>query len=169
MSSSRQTGFAYIWTLMLVAFMGVGLAIGSELYATSLRREKERELIFIGHQFRAAIGRYIQANPGGVQGIYPATLDELLNDSRFPTPQHHLRRLFRDPMTGKSEWGTVLQQGRIVGVHSLSEQVPIKQGNFERDDDGLRNKQRYADWDFTFPADLKGPPEGVPLKGLPTR
>ena len=27
----HQRGFAYLWTLMLVAFMGVGLTIGADL------------------------------------------------------------------------------------------------------------------------------------------
>jgi hypothetical protein len=154
---------------MLVAFMGVGLAIGGDIYATSLRREKERELLFIGHQFRAALGQYVLANAGGVQGIYPATLDDLLKDPRFPNVHRHLRRLYRDPVTGKSEWGLIMQQGRIIGVHSLSDQLPIKQDNFEPDDVAFRAKQHYADWAFTYPADLKSNPEGSAMKGAPTK
>ncbi len=117
---SRQSGFAYLWTLMIVAFMGIGLAIGGDLYATLLKREKEKELLFVGHQFRAAIGRYVQANAGGIQGVYPASIDDLLKDPRFPSVQRHLRRLYRDPITGKAEWAPIMQNGRFVGVHSLS-------------------------------------------------
>jgi len=36
---ARVQGFAYLWTLMLVAFMGVALVIASEIYATTLQRE----------------------------------------------------------------------------------------------------------------------------------
>lgn len=169
MASSRQQGFAYLWTLMLVAFMGIGLAIGGDLYATSLKREKERELLFVGHQFRNAIERYMKANAGGVQGVYPASLEELLKDPRFPGMQRHLRRIYRDPMTGKSDWGPVMQNGRLVGVHSLSEQVPIKQDNFDDVDRAFRHKQRYADWKFTYPADLLTQADGAGLKGLPTK
>jgi hypothetical protein len=169
MSSYRSGGFAYLWTLMIVAFMGIGLAIGGDLYATSLKREKEKELLFIGHQFRAAIGRYVQANAGGIQGVYPASIDDLLKDPRFPSVQRHLRRQYRDPITGKSEWAPIMQDGRVVGVHSLSEQVPIKQDNFDDSDKSFRHKQRYADWKFTYPADLLAGAEGGPLKGLPNK
>ena len=85
---------------MLVAFMGVAAVIASDLYATSVRRDKERELIFIGHEFRTAIGRYYNSRAGG-QAVYPLTLDELLKDPRFPSPRRHLRRLYVDPVTGK--------------------------------------------------------------------
>lgn len=169
MNSSSERGFAYLWTLMLVAFMGIGLAIGGDLYATSQKRDKERELLFVGHQFRAAIERYVKANAGGVQGVYPASIDDLLKDPRFPSVQRHLRRLYRDPITGRSEWAPIMQQGRVVGVHSLSEQLPIKQDNFDEGDTSFRHKQRYADWKFTYPADLLSQNEGAALKGLPTR
>jgi type II secretory pathway pseudopilin PulG len=158
----RQHGFAYLWTLMLVAFMGVGLTIGADLYATAMRRDKERELLFIGHEFRHALERYYNAVPGQIQ--YPLTLEELLKDPRFPNARRHLRRLYVDPVTGKAEWSLVLQQGRIVGIHSLSAQRPIKQDNFDDDDAGLARKSRYADWVFTYPHDLFTPSQGTGIK-----
>lgn len=158
----RQRGFAYLWTLMLVAFMGVGLTIGADLYATAMRRDKERELLFIGHEFRHALERYYNAVPGQIQ--YPLTLEELLKDPRFPNARRHLRRLYVDPVTGKAEWSLVLQQGRIVGIHSLSAQRPIKQDNFDDDDAGLARKSRYADWVFTYPHDLFTPSQGTGIK-----
>lgn len=149
-----QGGFAYIWTLMLVALMSAGLAIGCELYATSAQREKEAQLLFVGHEFRQALGRYLEAKGAPGMAQYPLTLEDLLQDPRFPGAKHHLRRLYADPVTGKAEWALVRQQGRIVGVHSLSVAQPIKQGNFREEDRGFNGKQRYADWVFTYPADL---------------
>jgi type II secretory pathway pseudopilin PulG len=154
----RQRGFAYLWTLMLVAFMGVGLTIAADLYATAMRRDKERELLFIGHEFRHALERYYIAAAG--QNQYPLTLEELLKDPRFPTARRHLRRVYADPITGKAEWSLVLQHGRIVGIRSLSTQRPIKQDNFDDDDAGLARKSRYADWVFTYPYDLFTPSQG---------
>lgn len=147
-------GFAYLWTLMLIGFMGVGLTIGSHLYQTSVQREKETQLLFIGRQFRLAIERYKSSGPENAKDQYPATLDNLLKDPRYPNTVRHLRKLYIDPMTGKNEWGTLVLQGRIVGVHSLSEQKPIKQDNFEASDASFRNKNKYAEWVFTYPADL---------------
>lgn len=152
-SRRHQGGFAYLWTLMLVAFMGVGLTIGADLYATAARRDKERELIFIGHEFRHALERYYNAGAAG-QNQYPLTMEDLLKDPRFANPRRHLRRLYTDPVTGKAEWHLVLRQGRIVGVRSTSTMRPIKQDNFGDDDAGLAKKSRYADWVFTYPHDL---------------
>ena len=151
-SSSR--GFAYLWTLMLVAFMSVGLTIGASLYTTAMQRDKERELLFIGHEFRNAIGSYYLAG----NNQYPLTLDDLLKDPRYPGVKRHLRRLYADPVTGKAEWTLVRIQGRIVGVRPTSTRRPIKQDNFDDDDAGLRGKRRYADWTFSYPYDLFIPP-----------
>ncbi|MDQ1817091.1 type II secretion system protein [Massilia sp. CCM 9210] len=151
--SGPDGGFAYIWTLLLVAFMGVGSSIASELYSTSVRRDRERELLFIGHEFRAAIARYHDSAAGGPQ-MYPLTLQELIKDPRFPNARRHLRRLYADPITGKAEWGLIKVEGRIVGVHSLSQRAPMKVDNFDEHDSGFRNKGRYADWVFVYPHDM---------------
>jgi len=160
-SFKRQRGFAYLWTLMLVAFMGVGLTIAADLYTTAMRRDKERELLFIGHEFRHALEAYNKANGAGQ---YPLTLEELLKDPRFPSAKRHLRRLYNDPITGKPDWALVLQQGRIVGIRSTSAQRPIKQENFDDDDAGLAKKPRYADWLFTYPHDLFTVPQNADAK-----
>lgn len=93
---------------------------------------------------------------------YPATLDELLQDPRTPGITRHLRQVFVDPMTGKAEWGLVRVGGRIVGIHSLSERLPIKQAGFEDQDMAFAGKERYRDWVFTYPANLMAslPPDG---------
>lgn len=160
-SCSRARGFAYVWTLMLVAFTGVGSMIASELYSTSVRRDKERELLFIGREFRGAIERYYNSGPQG----YPQALDALLKDPRFASPRRHLRRLYTDPMTGKNEWGTIIVGGRIVGVYSLSEQAPIKQDNFDVSENSFRARKKYSDWTFTYPADLFVAKDGSPVAG----
>lgn len=154
MGVRRAGGFAYLWTLMLVASMGVALSIAGDVYATAARREKERQLLFAGHEMRNAIGRYYNVNGENGQHQYPLTLNDLLKDPRFPNPTRHLRRLYPDPTSGKPEWGLIMLQGRIVGVHSLSPQQPVKQDNFDDNDAGLRQKAHYADWRFTYPSDL---------------
>ena len=167
---STEAGFAYIWTLLLVAFMGIGSSIASELYSTSVRRDKERELLFIGHEFRAAIARYHGSAAAGPQ-MYPLTLQDLVKDPRFPNARRHLRRLYADPLTGKADWGLIRVEGRIVGVHSLSQRAPIKVDNFDDHDSGFRSKGRYADWTFVYPHDMFVPPQegeegknGAPLQ-----
>jgi hypothetical protein len=149
-----QRGFAYMWTLLLVAFMGVALVIASEIYSTTVTRDKERELIFIGREFRAAIARYYESNVAGGQRQYPLSIEDLLKDPRFPNNQRHLRRIYVDPMTGKNEWGTILVKGRIAGIYSLSDKAPMKQDNFEATEASFKGKKKYSEWAFTYPSDL---------------
>lgn len=150
----RHAGFTYLWVLFLVAFMGLGLSIASAISVTVIQRDRERALIAIGHQFRIAIGRYAESGALGDQRDYPASLDDLLKDNRTPGVTRHLRKVFIDPMTRKAEWGLLRINGRIVGVHSLSDAQPIKQTGFETIDMSFSNRQKYSDWVFSYPADL---------------
>ena len=114
------------------------------------QREKERELLFVGNQFRLAIANYYGKSPGTVQK-YPETLDNLLEDKRYLTVQRHLRKVFVDPMTNSHNWGLVpAPSGGIMGVHSLSEKHPIKTSGFATDNSLFRNAKKYSDWKFVY-------------------
>ena len=145
----RQEGFTYLGMLVIVALMGFGLAAFGELYSHAAQREKERELLFIGNQFRDAIASYYNKSPGAK--VYPKKLEDLLEDRRFPMPQHHLRRVYRDPMTGTSEWVLVeAPGGGFMGVHSLSEEKPIKTADFSAKDAAFADAEDYTKWMFTY-------------------
>jgi type II secretory pathway pseudopilin PulG len=165
----RAGGFTFIWVLLVVAMMGLGLTVVAELDSIAVQRDREAELLAIGRQFRDAIGRYVQAQGRvGQANAYPSSLEDLLQDPRLPGVHRHLRKIFVDPMTGKAEWGLVTMGGRIVGVHSLSERTPIKQDGFEPEDMTFRGKTRYAQWTFTYPANLMVQAEAAPgLAGNP--
>lgn len=149
--TASDRGFAYLWMLLMVALMGLGLTAAAELMHTATQRDKERELLSIGRQFRTALERYRAVEVNG-QRQWPMSLQDLLIDPRLPGTRRHLRKLFIDPMTGKAEWGEVRVAGRIVGVHSLSNAVPIKQSGFEADDIALEGKPAYSEWVFSLPA-----------------
>jgi hypothetical protein len=144
----KGDGYAYLWTLGAVAMLGVGLAAATEMVATLDQRVRERELLSIGRQFREALHRYHQAQPITGMRQYPASLEDLLQDPRFPVVTRHLRKIFVDPMTGDSRWGLVRVDGRIVAVHSLSDRTPIKQAGFDPDDTGLTGRQHIREWVF---------------------
>ena len=56
---------------------------------------------------------------------------------------------FRDPVTGKPEWGLIkAPDGAIMGVHSLSTAAPIKRAGFLKRDETFKGAARYADWRF---------------------
>ncbi len=148
-SPAHAGGFTYLGVLFLVALVGAGLVSVAEVWHTLAQHDKETELLFIGNQFRSAIERYYGASPGAAQ--YPKSLEDLLEDKRFPNVRRHLRRIYVDPMTGKSEWGlTQLEGVGIVGVHSLSDAVPLKQANFAARDAAFVGAKTYRDWVFAF-------------------
>jgi hypothetical protein len=146
----NEAGFSFLWTLLLVAFLALGVTVGVEVDSTLAQRERERELLSIGRQFRTAIGRYYETTLTAGRREFPATLDDLLQDNRAPGIKRHLRKVFVDPMTGKPEWGLVRVGGRIVGVHSLSNKVPIKQDGFDLEDMSFRGKPEVSGWVFAY-------------------
>ncbi|CAN5905071.1 hypothetical protein BH11PSE12_BH11PSE12_32750 [soil metagenome] len=151
MSSYRhQSGITYLAVLVLVALMGAVLAATGIIWKTTQQREKERELLFVGAQFRTAILLYYEKSAGrGKQ--YPKTLDDLLQDNRSPVMQRHLRKIYIDPMTRKNAWGLVPgPNGGIMGVYSLSEDEPIKSGNFSLVNNAFEDKAKYSEWQFVY-------------------
>lgn len=143
----RQAGFTYLGLMFAVALAGIALAGTGVLWQLESRREKEKELLFVGEQYRQAIGSYYEKTPGNTKQ-YPAKLDELIEDKRFPKPLRHLRRLYRDPMATDGEWELILQQGRIFGVASRSQEKPVKVAGFALDQQDFEGAERYADWRF---------------------
>jgi len=146
-------GFTYLWVLISVALLGLGLTIGTQIYQTQKIRSKEQQLLFIGHQYRNAIQSYYQATPGP-QKQYPSSIEDLLRDPRFTGMRRHLRQPYIDPITNEAQWGLIRVGDRIVGIHSLSNRMPIKIGRFEPQDAHFEGAQHYSDWKFTFPYDL---------------
>jgi type II secretory pathway pseudopilin PulG len=154
-------GFTYIGLLIAIALIGIGLAAVGLVWSTAMKRERERELLFIGGEFRQAIGRYYEASPGIKQ--YPRRLEELLEDQRFPVIKRHLRKIYVDPMTGKPNWGLVLQGDQILGVHSQSTEPPLKSANFDAADNSFAGNNTYADWQFVYAPLEAANTAGVPL------
>ncbi|MGQ0750113.1 MAG: type II secretion system protein [Betaproteobacteria bacterium] len=146
----RQQGYTYIALLIAVALIGVGLAAASEVWSQSRQREKEQELLFVGEQFRQAIGLYYERTPGAVKR-YPEKLQDLLEDKRHLPPQRHLRKVYADPMTGKPDWALVAAPGGgLMGVHSRSEVMPVKSANFAEAHATFKGALRYSRWQFIY-------------------
>jgi len=146
----RQAGFTYLGVLFLVALMGLAMASFGTVAAMERRREREAQLLFVGHQFRRAIELYYEGSPGGMKR-YPPNLDALLQDPRTPTIRRHLRRIWRDPITGQPQWGMVeAPGGGVMGVFSLSGEKPVKRANFDGDDVDFEGKTSYSDWKFAY-------------------
>jgi hypothetical protein len=122
----RQSGITYLAVLFFVAASSAMLAAVGTIWSHERQRQKEEELIWIGNQFRQAIALYYHRSPGTVKR-YPAKLEDLLEDHRHLNVARYLRRIYRDPLTGKAEWGLIpAPSGGIMGVHSLSHAKPVK-------------------------------------------
>ena len=147
----QQRGFTYIAILLAIALHGAVMAVAGSVWHIAQKRERERELLFIGEQFRSAIRAYAQSGPG-TAGQLPRTLDDLLLDPRFPRNKRHLRKVFVDPMTWKAEWGLVKTPdgSAILGVYSLSEETPLKKADFQPADRAFEGATRYSDWKFVY-------------------
>jgi type II secretory pathway pseudopilin PulG len=142
--NKKQRGFTYVGFLIFVALAGAGLAAFGEIASHAAQREKEAELLFRGNQYREGIASYYKK-----EQRYPQSLEQLLEDKRYPMPVRHLRRQYVDPLTGEANWGLVeAPGGGVMGVYSRSEDAPIKTGNFLLKNQEFEKAERYADWKF---------------------
>jgi type II secretory pathway pseudopilin PulG len=174
----------------MLVLISIGALGAAEVWSTALKREREAELLFIGEQYRRAVADYWKVSPG--RRVFPPSIDVLLTDDRFPNPVHHLRRTYRDPMTEAGEFELIKQANGVVGMHSTSEQEPIKHAGFPTAYKQFEQAETYSQWLFVFhpvgtvnlgvnglppnqlPNQLppavpsQGPAPGVPLPQVPT-
>src|ERR1051325_8468823 len=85
-AGSRQQGFTLAGALLLIAVTGRGMAACGEMAPPAGQREKEQELLFVGNQFRQAIGAFYEGTPGAAKQ-FPKKLEDLLQDQRYIFPQ----------------------------------------------------------------------------------
>ena len=148
-----QHGFTYLGLLFAVVIASTALAAAGTLWSSSTKRDREAELLFVGDQFRDAIAAYHDKTPAGQAPRFPATLDDLLDDKRWPTTRRHLRRVFVDPMTRSRDWGVIPGAGGgVMGVFSKSPEAPIKHAGFPKGDEQFAEARDYRDWKFAYVA-----------------
>ncbi len=170
-SHYSQQGFTYIGVLIIVAVMLMVMGAASEVWHSVMRHEKEQQLLFVGHQFRAAIGKYYLQSGNK----YPPSLDALLESSNLGGKKvRFLRKLYQDPMTGDTQWGLVMGlDAKVTGVYSLSDEKPYKATGFLDADAKFEGAEKYSDWKFVFipkvirPQSLPGVPvnPNAPING----
>lgn len=146
----RQQGLVLLAILLFI--LVTTLAAGSmvQLYQTQTQREKEEQLLFVGNQYRRAINAYFNTFPPGSARSLPSSLEALVYDMRFSTPAQHLRQLYPDPMTGKTDWLLVNNGNGIIGVRSRSTLTPFKVRDFAEPNQGFEDKTSYTDWVFAI-------------------
>ena len=146
----RERGFTYLVVLLSVVVIGLSLAGAATVWTTAAKRDRERELLWVGGQFRLAVQRYYEQGPGGIR-MYPRSLEDLLADDRWPEPRRHLRRIYPDPITGAVDWELVLTpDGQVLGVASPASGVPIKRAGFDDAYAEFAEARSYSDWRFVY-------------------
>jgi len=162
--SRNSHGFAYIALLVVIVVIGISLGAAGKYWRNVVLRDKEEELIFRGDQYRQAIELYYKAVLVAPQ--YPASIDDLLMDTRTPTGRRHLRQRYKDPISGE-DFVEIRNPAtnRIIGVHSPSDKQPFKQSGFPAaysikptplppqagfpaDSNNFEQKGSYSEWLF---------------------
>jgi type II secretory pathway pseudopilin PulG len=142
-----QRGYTYIGLLVTVVILGLMLTVVSRVWMTTMQREREAQLLWVGHAYRNAIASYYVHG-----GQFPQSLQQLLQDDRSPVPVRHLRQLYPDPMTGAADWTLIPDpmSQRIMGVASSSKATPIKRQGFELADAVFADTDCYCAWQFVY-------------------
>ncbi len=163
--------------LAAIVILGIVMASAGKYWQNVVRREKEEELLFRGDQYRRAIERYFNARPGANK--FPPNIDALLSDDRFPQARRHLRRAYKDPITGE-DFALITAQTAtganavaahmnvmpgIIGVYSTSDKEPLRKAGFPEEYKDFEGKTSYSEWKFIYT--LPQPQSGAP--GQPQR
>ncbi len=161
----HYAGFTYVALLILIAIIGVVSVSTLKLGSVLQRRAAEEALLDIGAEFQQALASYANATPAA-QPRTPHALQDLLKDPRYPNTVRHLRQLVADPLTGNNTWGLIQTPDAkgIIGVFSLSEDRPIKIGNFEVAFRDFEGKTSYREWRFVNPVQVLGQGHSVSVK-----
>lgn len=152
-------GFTYMALLVSMLIIGIMTSVVAQTWKSVSRINKEKELIWIGHQYRDAIRGYYnyraKAHGGAPGAYYPSELKDLLKDPGRLSNYAYLRKIYIDPMTGKDDWvpirgGDASGSSGIIGVRSASDKVPLKQDGFDKVDESFKGKTKYSEWEFKF-------------------
>jgi hypothetical protein len=145
----REAGTALLGLMIGVAATAAGQMLAMQAHATTMQRERETDLLFIGEEFVRAIRAYHVAGPPTAR-LLPASLEDLLIDRRSGPTRTHLRRLYADPFTGRPDWGLIRLGDRIIGVHSRAKVEPMKRTGFPASLAGFERAKTVADWRFIY-------------------
>jgi type II secretory pathway pseudopilin PulG len=143
-----QSGFTYLTVMFAVVLLGLAASVAAHQWKTVVKREKEAELLFRGGEIRRAIFAYCATSRPGMMHC-PSSLDDLLKDPGSPTGRRYIRRVYKDPISN-DDWELIKTKddNYILGVHSKSEEVPLKTGDFPPEYKDFEGKGKYSEWIF---------------------
>ncbi|MDH3998477.1 MAG: hypothetical protein OET90_06520, partial [Desulfuromonadales bacterium] len=137
--------------LVMVVVLGLGAAMAGQTWRSTMQQAREDELLWRGEQYRKAIASYYNVKHGPQQ-MYPAKLEHLLKDPRFPGVVKHIRKIYLDPMTGQDMVLVKDPAEKIIGVRSSSDLEPFRKDGFTKELEKLKDKSSYSEWEFVYTA-----------------
>jgi general secretion pathway protein G len=116
MRLGNRRGMTLVELVVAFTIMLILTTMAVPMARSKVRRERERELRYALREMRTAIDKYKDNADAGYLGAiklgtdgYPETLEVLVEGVKLQGPadkkMRFLRRLPRDPFTGKAEWG----------------------------------------------------------------
>ena len=111
-------GFTLLELMIVLAIMGVLIAIAQPNLKNSIVRAKEAVLKEDLYQIREAIDQYYADN-----GKYPAQLEDLVNLE--DKTRSYLREIPKDPFTNAADWITVTFEGDDAGIFDVHSASPL--------------------------------------------
>jgi type II secretory pathway pseudopilin PulG len=135
------------WLIVVAVFAAVA-SMTALRWSDELRREREQELLRIGNDIAGAIAAYRDASAGSARK-YPPQLEDLLEDRRAFGTARYLRRLEPDPVTRGAPWILLRStDGGVMGVHSASQEAPMRRIAARLEHADLPVAGQYAQWHF---------------------
>ena len=116
MRLGNRRGMTLVELVVAFTIMLILTTMAVPLARSKVRRERERDLRYALRELRTAIDKYKDNADAGYLGPiklgtegYPETLEVLVEGVKLQGPadkkMRFLRRIPRDPFTGKAEWG----------------------------------------------------------------
>lgn len=134
----------------MVVVTGIMLGAIGQSVSVIMQREREKELIFRGLQYRDAIERWSKKNRAplkDLKDLVQPTVSANIERSK----DRLLRKLYTDPITG-GEFKVLLDPNtkEIYGVASPSNKKPFKADNFPEVIKEFKGKKKYSEWEFVY-------------------
>ncbi len=133
--------------LAMVVVVGIVASTAITTNSFKVKRDREEELLFRGTEIKNAIRSYYLA--GKSDKVFPRSFEQLVDDTRYPH-KRHLRKEYLDPITNTDFQIIPSMDGGFSGVHSSSNEIPLKQANFPVELIKLEGATQYSDWQFEY-------------------
>lgn len=114
----QSNGFTLLELMIVLAIMGILLAIAQPNLKSAIIRAREAVLKENLYQMRDAIDQYYADNDK-----YPDSLEDLINQQ--DKSRSYLRDIPKDPFTSAKDWVTVGLEGEETGIFDVHSASPL--------------------------------------------